>query len=449
MKPTELEVCYGEITKLSVTNFIRKDMVHFSLADLHRSIAHVVDGWKPSQRKIMYACFKRKLTKEMKVAQLGSHAADVTAYHHGETSLGDTIVKLAHTFVGSNNVNFLEPKGQFGTRLMGGKDSSQTRYINTHLTPLARCYFDPKDDPVLIQLEEDNKIIEPEFFVPVLPTVLINGTEGIGTGFSTYIPPFNPLDVKDNISRILNCEDIKPMVPYFNGFKGTITPDPESNQIWIATGVWKTVGHGRIMITELPPGRWTNDFKEHLDEMVEKKKISEYINNSTTEDVKFEVFDYSGKNFSKDFGMTKNIRATNMHLFHPSGIKKYNTPEEILVDFVEIRLEYYKKRKINLVKELSEREIEIRNKAEFVRQVVNDEFIIFKRKKMDIENELERKKFDKINEKYDYLLNIKTHQYTEEEIDKLENECNNITEELKILKSISHTTMWKTDVLKC
>ncbi len=449
MKPVDLEVPYGDIKNLSVTNFIRKDMVHFSLADLHRSIAHMVDGWKPSQRKIMYACFKRKLTKEMKVAQLGSHAADVTAYHHGETSLGDTIVKLAHTFVGSNNVNFLEPKGQFGTRLMGGKDSSQTRYINTHLTPQARCYFDPKDDPILIQLEEDNKIIEPEFFVPVLPTVLINGTEGIGTGFSTYVPPFNPSDIKDNILRILQGEDIKPMTPYFKGFKGTIEADKESNQIWTATGVWKTTGRGRIAVTELPPGKWTNDFKEHLDEMVEKKKISDYLNNSTTEDVLFEIFDYSGKNFVKDFGMSKSIRATNMHLFHPSGIKKYDTAEEILVDFVEIRLQYYKKRKINLVKELSNSEIEIRNKAEFVRQVVNDEFIIFKRKKIDIESELDQKKFDKINEKYDYLLNIKTHQYTEEEIEKLNKESKTITEELKTLKSTSHVSMWKTDVLKC
>ena len=449
MKPAELEVAYGDIKNLSVTNFIRKDMVHFSLADLHRSIAHMVDGWKPSQRKIMYACFKRKLTKEMKVAQLGSHAADVTAYHHGETSLGDTIVKLAHTFVGSNNVNFLEPKGQFGTRLMGGKDSSQTRYINTHLTPQARCYFDPKDDPILIQLEEDNKIIEPEFFVPVLPTVLINGTEGIGTGFSTYIPPFNPSEIKDNILRIIQGENIKIMTPYFNGFKGTIEADKESNQIWTATGLWKTVGRGRIVVTELPPGKWTNDFKEHLDEMVEKKKISDYLNNSTTEDVLFEIFDYSGKNFVKDFGMSKSIRATNMHLFHPSGIKKYNTAEEILVDFVEIRLQYYKKRKINLVKELSNSEIEIRNKAEFVRQVVNDEFIIFKRKKIDIESELDQKKFDKINEKYDYLLNIKTHQYTEEEIEKLNKESKTITEELKTLNSTPHVSMWKTDVLKC
>ena len=448
--PSDLEVAYGEITTLPVSSFIRKDLVNFSLADLHRSVAHMVDGQKPSQRKILYACFKRKLVKEMKVAQLAAYTAELTSYHHGETSLADTIVKIAHDFVGSNNVNFLVPKGQFGTRLMSGKDASQTRYINTYLTPQARCYFDARDDPVLNYLEDDGKFIEPEYFVPVLPTVLVNGTEGIGTGFSTDIPSFNPADIKENILRIINQENIKTMTPYFNGFKGTITPDPESNQIWTATGVWKKGSRGRISVTELPPGRWTQDFKEHLDDLVEKKIISEYLNNSTTEEVNFDIFDYSGNNLVKDFKMSKTIRTTNMHLFHPTqGIKKYSTPEEILVDFVEIRLQYYKKRKHNLLKDLFEREVEIRNKSEFIRQVVNDEFIIFKRKKITIESELLEKKFQKINESYDYLLNIKTHQYTEEAIEKLTLECTTISEELKTLKATSHVAMWKSDVLKC
>jgi DNA topoisomerase-2 len=148
--------------------------------------------------------------------------------------------------------------------------------------------------------------------------------------------------------------------------------------------------------------------------------------------------------------MSKTIRTTNMHLFHPTqGIKKYSTPEEILVDFVEIRLQYYKKRKHNLLKDLFEREVEIRNKSEFIRQVVNDEFIIFKRKKITIESELLEKKFQKINESYDYLLNIKTHQYTEEAIEKLTLECTTISEELKTLKATSQVAMWKSDVIKC
>ena len=220
--PKELEVPYGHVKNLSISNFVHKDLVNFSLADLKRSIAHMADGLKPSQRKVMYACFQKNLKDEMKVAQLAAYVAEKSAYHHGEVSLADTIVKLANDYMGSNNVNLLEPCGQFGTRLMGGKDASQTRYIFTKLTKDARKIFDPRDDPILNYLDDDGRPIEPDFYMPTLPMVLINGTEGIGTGFSCYVPPFNPKDIKDNIQRILDGKSMVPMRPWFKGFKGKV-----------------------------------------------------------------------------------------------------------------------------------------------------------------------------------------------------------------------------------
>lgn len=184
----ELEIPYGNIKQLGITDFIHKDLVNFSLADLKRSIAHVCDGLKPSQRKVMYSCFQKNLRNEMKVAQLAAFVAEKSAYHHGEVSLADTIVKLANDYTGSNNINLLEPCGQFGTRLLGGKDASQTRYIFTRLTSEARKIFDPKDDAILNYLDDDGRSIEPEFYMPTIPMILVNGSEGIGTGFSCYIP---------------------------------------------------------------------------------------------------------------------------------------------------------------------------------------------------------------------------------------------------------------------
>jgi len=448
--PVDLEVNYGYISNLSVTDFIRKDMVNFSLADLKRSIASLVDGYKPSQRKVMYACFKRNITKEMKVAQLAAYVAEVTSYHHGEVSLADTIVKLAHDYVGSNNINFLHPAGQFGTRLQGGKDASQTRYINTHLTPNARKIFDPEDDAILEYLIDDGKSIEPKFFVPIIPSVLINGTEGIGTGFSTYIPSFNPDEIKQNILNILQGKDINQMIPYYKGFKGTIIQTETSPQSWLITGVWKVGASGKITVTELPVGRWTEDYKEYLETLIEKKIISDYVNNSTTEDVLFDIINYSGDSIEKDLKLTKVIHTSNMHLFHPvKGIQKYNTAEEILVDFVEIRLAHYKLRKTHLINKYSKIELELRNKSNFVRQVVEDEIIIFKRKKVDLETELESLMYDKVDDKYDYLLNIKTYEYTQESIDELNKQHTEVTNKLTTIKSITHINMWKTDILKC
>ena len=439
------EIKYGDINSLTITNFIHRDLVDFSLADVKRSIAHMCDGMKPSQRKVLHACFKKNLKDEMKVAQLAAYVSETTAYHHGEVSLADTIVKMAHDYVGSNNMNYLEPCGQFGTRLMGGKDASQTRYIFTKLMPHTRKLFDSTDDAVLNYLTDDGKTIEPEYFVPVLPTVLVNGTEGIGTGFSSNVPSFNPVDIKENIKRVLRGEAIVKMSPWVSGFKGTIVANDDT---WIATGLTSQKG-GRLTVTELPPGFWTQDFKEHLDNMNDKKIISGYKNNSTTEGVSFEIDGYNGNNIVKDFKLAKIIRVSNMHLFHPKqGIKKYHSAEEILVDFVEIRVDYYKKRKAHLEKQLEQKVILLSNKAEFVQKIVGEEIIIFKRKKSDLEAQIVTHGFKKIDGNYDYLLNIKTYQYTEEAIDNLVKDSVTAQKELKVLEATSIIKMWENNLLE-
>jgi len=442
-RPSELEIPYGNVERLGISDFIHKDLVNFSLADLKRSIAHVSDGLKPSQRKVLYACFTKNLTSEMKVAQLAAYVSEKTSYHHGEVSLADTIVKLAHNFMGSNNINLLEPCGQFGTRLMGGKDASQTRYIFTKLTKSARQLFDSKDDPVLHYLDDDGKQIEPDYYVPILPTVLVNGTEGIGTGFSSYIPPFNPDDIHKNIERIIAGETIVPMKPWFNKFNGRVFSNEDG--VWVMEGVWKQTGK-TIEITELPPGRWTQEYKEYLDTLVEKKKISNYVNNSTTENVDFNITGYTGNDIIKDFKLQKTFHVTNMHLFHPTkGIHKYESPEEILVDFVDIRTKTYKKRKTHLINVLTEKTKKLENMSRFVDMVISEKLVVFKRKRSELESEM-KSLFDTIENSYDYLLNIKTYQYTHEAVQNLREETTKTKHELEVLQHTTYIDMWKKDL---
>jgi DNA topoisomerase-2 len=439
----QLEVPYGDVKQLDITDFVHKDLVNFSLADLKRSIAHVADGLKPSQRKVMYSCFQKNLRDEMKVAQLAAYVAEKSAYHHGEVSLAETIVKLANDYTGSNNINLLEPCGQFGTRLMGGKDASQTRYIFTKLTKEARKLFDPKDDAILNYLDDDGRSIEPDFYMPTLPMVLVNGTEGIGTGFSCYVPPFNPDDIKENIKRMLGGEELVPMKPWFRGFKGKVFRD--EGGLWVTEGVWRDTG-SRLKVTELPPGRWTQDYKEYLDTLVEKKMITSYTNNSTTEDVDFEIFGYSGKELLKDLKMRKTFHTSNMHLFHPTrGIHKYESPEEILKDFVELRLEHYKKRKAHLIDVLEKRAEMCGHKSKFVTMVIEEKLVVFKRKKQELEKEMSET-FPKIDGSWDYLLNTKTIEYTEERVKALMDEAKQANVELERMLKTSHVTMWKTDI---
>lgn len=440
---SELEVPYGNIKQLGISDFVHKDLVNFSLADLKRSIAHVADGLKPSQRKVMYACFHKNLKDEMKVAQLAAYVADKSAYHHGEVSLADTIVKLANDYTGSNNINLLEPCGQFGTRLMGGKDASQTRYIFTKLTKDARKLFDPRDDAILNYLDDDGRSIEPDFYMPTLPMVLVNGTEGIGTGFSCYVPPFNPKDIKENIGRILDKKELVHMTPWFRGFTGKVFRDDSGS--WITEGIWRDTG-SRLKVTELPPGRWTQDYKEYLDGLVEKKVITGFTNNSTTENVDFEIFGYSGKDEVKDLKLRKTFHVSNMHLFHPTkGIHKYSSPEEILADFVELRLEHYKKRRAHLLDVLKKRAEMCDHKSKFVTMVIDGELIVFRRKRQDLERQMSGI-FPKIDGSYDYLLNIKTVQYTEECVNDLLKEARQARAELDAMSKTTHIDMWKMDI---
>lgn len=192
------------IDEIPYSDFINKELILFSMADNIRSIPSVADGLKPGQRKVIWGCFKKKSHKEVKVcssffvrtsvslltsiqvAQLIGYIAEQAAYHHGEQSLSMTIVNLAQDYVGSNNLNLLMPNGQYGTRDQGGKDHASPRYIFTEPSPIARAVFNVSDDPLLNNLKEDNDTIEPEYYVPIIPLLLVNGAEGIGTGTCTF-----------------------------------------------------------------------------------------------------------------------------------------------------------------------------------------------------------------------------------------------------------------------
>jgi hypothetical protein len=154
------------------------------------------------------------LKKEIKVAQLAGYVSENSAYHHGEQSLYDSIIGMAQDYVGSNNIELLEPKGQFGSRLCGGKDSASPRYIFTNLSELTFHIFNPLDNPLLEYNEDDGKKIEPLWYIPIVPLILINGSDGIGTGFSTKVPPHDPELVVKNLLNMIDNVKIKNMPPF-------------------------------------------------------------------------------------------------------------------------------------------------------------------------------------------------------------------------------------------
>jgi DNA topoisomerase-2 len=437
---------YGHIKSLPVTEFVHRDLANFSAEDIKRSIPHVVDGLKPSQRKVIYACLKKNLTADMKVAQLAGYIAEQTAYHHGEASLQGTIVNLAQNFMGANNLNLLEPSGQFGTRLAGGKDAASSRYIFTRLSPQTRKIFDPYDNSVLKYVMDDGQQVEPEFYAPIVPMILVNGAEGIGTGFSCYVPPYDIEIIKHNIQCALDQVAMAPMVPHFKGFKGKVTKTKDHT--WVLEGVVQAEG-SRWHVTELPPGMWIQDFKEHLDALVEKGTIQKYENHSTETVPDF--FIWGGiagamEDPVKELGMTKTIHTSNMHLIGPNGaVKKYNSPEEIIVDYLEVRIGTYKKRKAWQLKQLEAEVNWLSEKARFIRDVaVTPRLHVFNVPLDQIHTQLRREKYDETL--WSKLMDIKTYQYTKEEVAKLEALCTAKRQEHAHLKALTVVQMWKNNL---
>jgi DNA topoisomerase-2 len=434
---------YGHLKALPVTDFVHRDLANFSAEDIKRSIPHVADGLKPSQRKVIYACLKKNLVSDMKVAQLAGYVAEQTAYHHGEASLQGTIINLAQNFVGANNLNLLEPSGQFGTRLAGGKDAASSRYIFTRLSPLTKRIFDPVDNSVLKCVMDDGQKVEPEFYAPVVPMLLVNGAEGIGTGFSCYVPPYDIEILKHNILCALDQVAMEPMVPHFKGFKGKITKTKDHT--WVMEGVAVKEG-AQIHVTELPPGKWIQDFKEHLDDLLDKGTIQKYENHSTETEPDFRIWGFGGDDVVKELGLSKTIHTSNMYLIGPNGaVKKYASPEEILVDYIEVRLGVYKKRKAWQLKELMAEINWLEEKARFIRDVaVHPRMVIFNVPLERIQFQLRREKYDEAI--WSKLLDIKTYQYTKEEVDKLMELVARRKAEHDALKATSVVQLWKNNL---
>ena len=428
----------------SYKDFINKDLIHFSVTDVMRSIPNIMDGLKPSQRKVIYVCRKNGINKELKVSQLSGIVSSQSMYHNGEQSLMGCIIGLAQNFVGSNNINLLVPEGQFGTRLMGGHDSASPRYIFTKLSNNTNKIFDERDDDILNYLEDDGVQIEPDFFLPTIPIVLVNGVDGIGTGYSSKIPCFNPKDVIQNIRNLLDNKPMFKMTPWYKNFKGTIIEVDNTPGKYITKGIYEVVKN-EIIIKELPIGRWTNDFKELLDTLVDDK-IQSFENHSSETNVMFKIKckDITNFDIEKELKLTTTLNTTNMHLFDENlEIQKFNTPEEILKHFFTVKLKKYTDRKRYMLKILNKQKHDLNTKLRFIKMVVNEEIKIFKRNKGDIINDLFKFSFDK--KIHDTLLSIPIHHFTNEMCDDLFLKSKNIDKEYENLLKESEHSMWKID----
>ena len=479
-------------------NFIDEELIFFSYYDNIRSIPSMMDGLKPSERKILFGCFKRNLRSEIKVAQLTGYVGEISSYHHGEVSLSQTITALAQDYVGSNNINLLLPLGQFGTRYNGIKGAASPRYIFTNLNPITRKIFLESDDNLLLYNVEEGLKIEPVWYAPIIPMVLVNGAEGIGTGWSTSIPEYNPIELAKNLIRKIRGQNMEKMLPWYRGFHGKIyeCTDNKGNSSFVSSGIINVDEEKEIVeINELPVHEFTRDYKtflekNHIDnkENTGKKDfliedIKEYhIDNRISFVIKLtpesfnQIKRLSNDDLIKLFKLTSNLPTTNMVLFDSKNkIKKYNNVEEIINEFYDVRLDFYNQRKNYLLAKVGFALEKNKNKKKFINMVLNGE-LPFKgtKNKKEVFSQLKEKGFTSLNElkkmfsdafkvksteivtenleskedslDYDYLMNMNIWSLTYEKVNELEETIKNQNEEYNFLVNSKPEDLWIKDL---
>jgi DNA topoisomerase-2 len=403
--------------------FINNKLVLFSTYDCIRSIPDVIDGLKPSQRKVLYTMLKKGMTSEIKVAQLGSIASEFTNYHHGENSLNNCIIKMAQDYPGSNNMNLITPQGQFGTRYYNGIDAASPRYIFTNLNKNTLTLFLKQDLDLLEYNVEEGKQIEPVRFYPVLPIVLLNTTIGIGSGFSTMVPSYNPVDIIKNIKLVLNGKQQQKMEPWYKGIKRK-NCDRENNN---------------FVIYDIPIGTSISNFKKTLQEKELQLDYTIIKDSCTENDVYFELQLEKGANvdkIKKELKLDKKQSINNMYLFHNGKLQIFKSPEEILNTFVVDKQDFLKRKKKSILKELDNLKILLNYKIKFIRAIISKEIIVFEKTKKDIQIELEKEFPDTV---IPILLSMNFYNFSKEEISVLEN---------KILKNKNDTNTLENTSIK-
>lgn len=467
--PTQPDDYFSQ-PKISVHTFVHEELVHYSIAANVRAIPSFCDGLKPSQRKAIYGMIKARQYKDMKVAQLANMVSNMTAYHHGEVSMANTMVALAQRYVGSNNVNYLQPEGQFGTRIAGGKDASSVRYIFTRLAPITEKVFVSEDSDLLNLLDDDGIQIEPAWMLPVVPALLLNGSSGIGTGHSTHIPPFHPIHVATATLDVIEGRPCPPLTPWFRGFKGTVVEHgrssfhqlapgiPEPQTRFTTRGVASQPSSDTIRITELPIQTWTSDYEAWLEKTFIETGIVKSVKrgNSTHDDEHIDLYVQFKDPVVLDEALVEQLKLVettscsmaNMKCFSPEGnIISFSTPAEYICEFVKFRRPFYKRRRDDHLVKLDKHKNLLESKMRFVQSVSEGTFKLFNRNEAAVHDDFVNGKYYCDNGNYDYLLDIPVKSFTARRVESLRAEIAKTTNDYDGLLSTTPDSLWKNDIL--
>lgn len=433
---------------MNIKEFFDTDFSSFASYSSFRGIGNFIDGQKPSSRKVIHAV--KNLKDKTKVASLAARIVDTLEYLHGQVSLEGVISGMAQNYAGSNNINLLEPKGDFGSVCI--QKAGASRYIYVDKEKIYDSIFKSVDENVLIDQEFEGTKIEPQFYVPIIPMILVNGSEGIGTGFAQKILPRNPKDIIHYILHILtkDCTKSCNLVPYFNGFSGTIR-NIDSTFSYEIYGKFERTNTTTITVTELPIGYDLEKYCNILAKLEEEKVIVDYTDKSEPKENKFLFEIKAQREFVKKddeyiidkLKLVKKVTENFTCIGQNNEIVEFKSDIDILNAYIKIRLEYYEKRKAYLIKKLKEDLMIAGSKFYFVKLVLEEKIKVFKQSKaiiLDQIDKCDKFPFYKVNDSFTYLINMPIHSFSFDTINDLKED---IQKKKLLLQEVSDTHVYK------
>ena len=434
----------------SISQFLSEEYKEFALYSIeNRAIPSVIDGFKPVQRKIINASlgvWKTGSEKPLKVFQLSGVVASTQFYHHGNQSLESSIITLAQSF--KNNMPLLEEIGQFGS--LRSPDPGAARYIGTKLNSNFRHLY--KDFELLNFKEEEGEIIEPNYFLPIIPTILINGSSGIAVGFSSNILNREPKQVIDSCLNFLNGKKISDVKPHNNFFFGDYTKDNENHKKWIIRGKVSITNTTTVKITELPPSMTFEKYEAILDALVDNKTIVSYDDNCKDKidyTIKFTRESLSQIDEEKLIKLLK-LEESSTEIFttldETGKLRIFESSSEIIEYFVNFRLNYYFKRKEFILSKLKNDLKVLSNKGKFIKSILENKLEVKNQPKSEIIIKIEKLGIERIDDSYDYLLRMPIYSLTKELYDKLKEDYKNKKVEIETIEKTDPKDMYKSDL---
>jgi DNA gyrase/topoisomerase IV subunit A len=358
-------------------------------------------------------------------------------YVHGDGPATSAISKMAQDFVGSNNIPFFGKKGNFGNRFI--KEPSAPRYIYVKDNPFYKKIF---IDKMLEKYNLDDP--EPKYFLPTIPTILLNGVAGVAVGFATKILPYKLEDIKQYISSYIDGGTLPELKPYYKGYAGKIEFD-ENDKKWVMHGVYEVINTTTIKITELPICMDREKYLKILSGMIERDQIVSFKDESSDGwniIIRLKRKSPVLKNPEKYLRLTQ-ILSENITTIDENGKLKIFEDVYSLIDyFIKFRMGIYTQRIKWMINSLNIQNELISEKIKFIKKMCSINF-----KKMKYAEIVEC--MTQINIKKDIIkqcMDIRAHNLNVTYIEKLKEKILENKKDIKFYKNTSEKELYHIDL---